>query len=80
MERNLTRLKVLLHRNRAEHTMTEDLRCPDCNSPTVIFPQATNERAAVRCGGCGKLLATRGQFRRLLERHAAESRLVTTGC
>jgi hypothetical protein len=60
--------------------MTEDLCCPDCDSPAVIFPQATNERAAVRCGGCGKLLATRAQFRRLLERHAAESRLVTTGC
>ena len=60
--------------------MTEDLRCPDCNSPAVILPRATNERAAVRCGGCGKLLATRAQFRRLLERHATKSRLVTTGC
>jgi transcription elongation factor Elf1 len=60
--------------------MTEDLRCPNCDSPTVVFSQATSERAAVRCGGCGKLLATRAEFRRLLQRHAAESRLVTTGC
>jgi ribosomal protein S27E len=60
--------------------MTEELNCPNCDSPTVVFHNATNDHAAVRCGGCGTLLATRSQFRQLLERHAAQSRLVTTGC
>jgi ribosomal protein S27E len=78
------RLQVLLHRNRAEHPMTEDLRCPDCDSPAVIFPQATNERAGVRCGGCGKLSlhgpSSGDCWSVTLLSHAAESRLVTTGC
>jgi transcription elongation factor Elf1 len=60
--------------------MTEELTCPNCDSPTVVFHKETNDLAAVRCGGCGTLLATRDQFRQLLERHAAQSRLVTTGC
>jgi RNase P subunit RPR2 len=67
--------------------MAEELTCPNCDSPAVVFHKAavvfhkaTNDHAAVRCGGCGTLLATRGQFRQLLERHAAQSRLVTTGC
>jgi ribosomal protein S27E len=60
--------------------MTEELTCPSCDSPTVVFHTETGDHAAVRCGGCGTLLATRGQFRQLLERHAAQSRLVTTGC
>jgi transcription elongation factor Elf1 len=60
--------------------MTEELTCPNCDSPTVVFHKEANDRAAVRCGGCGTLLATRDQFRQLLERHATQSRLVTTGC
>jgi hypothetical protein len=60
--------------------MAEELTCPKCDSPAVVFHKVTNDHAAVRCGGRGTLLATRGQFRQLLERHAAQSRLVTTGC
>jgi transcription elongation factor Elf1 len=60
--------------------MTEELNCPNCDSPAVVFHKTTNDQAAVRCGGCGTLLATRDQFRRLLARHAAESQLATTGC
>jgi transcription elongation factor Elf1 len=60
--------------------MIQELTCPNCDSPTVVFHKATKDRAVVRCGGCGTLLATRDQFRKLLERHAAQSRLVTTGC
>jgi transcription elongation factor Elf1 len=60
--------------------MIQELTCPNCDSPTVVFHKSTKDRAVVRCGGCGTLLATRDQFRQLLERHAAQSRLVTTGC
>jgi transcription elongation factor Elf1 len=51
--------------------MTQELTCPNCDSPTVVFHKATNDRAVVRCGGCGTLLATRDQFRQLLEREEA---------
>jgi hypothetical protein len=46
----------------------------------VVYPEATKDHAAVACGGCGTFLATRGQFRQLLERQAVQSRMVTTGC
>jgi hypothetical protein len=46
----------------------------------VVYHDASTDDAAVMCGGCGTFLATRGQFRHLLERQTAQSRLVTTGC
>ena len=60
--------------------MPEGLTCPNCDSPSVVYPEATKDHAAVACGGCGTFLATRGQFRQLLERQAVQSRMVTTGC
>jgi hypothetical protein len=58
----------------------EGLPCPNCDSPSVVYPEATKDHAAVACGGCGTFLATRGQFRQLLERQAVQSRMVTTRC
>jgi ribosomal protein S27AE len=55
--------------------MTEELTCPRCDSVTVIY----HDGAAVMCGECGVFLATRAQFRQLLKRQAAQSRVVTTG-
>ena len=60
--------------------MPEGLTCPNCDSPSVVYPEAAKDPAVVVCGGCGTFLATRGQFRQLLERQAVQSRLVTTGC
>ena len=53
--------------------MPEGLTCPNCDSPSVVYPEATKDHAAVACGGCGTFLATRGQFRQLLERQAVQS-------
>jgi transcription elongation factor Elf1 len=63
-----------------EDTMAEELACPNCASISVVYHDASTDEAAVMCGGCGMFLATRSQFRHLLERQAAQSRLVTTGC
>jgi hypothetical protein len=60
--------------------MAEELACANCASISVVYHEASSDNAAVMCGGCGMFLATRGQFRKLLERQAVQSRLVTTGC
>ena len=60
--------------------MTEELTCSRCDSVTVVYHDPPRDGAAVMCGGCGVFLATRAQFRQLLERQAAQSRVVTTGC
>jgi ribosomal protein S27E len=40
--------------------MTEEMICHNCDSAniTIVFHQA-DDRATVRCGNCGTLLATR---------------------
>ncbi len=58
----------------------KSLLCRNCASISVVYHDTSNDDAAVMCGGCGMFLATRGQFRQLLERQAVRSRLVTTGC
>jgi hypothetical protein len=63
-----------------EDTMSEELACRNCASISVVYHGASNDDAAVMCGGCGMFLANRGQFRQLVERQAVRSRLVTTGC
>jgi hypothetical protein len=60
--------------------MAIELACSNCASISVVYHEGSSDDAAVRCGGCGMFLATRGQFRQLLERQAVQSRLVTTGC
>jgi ribosomal protein S27E len=60
--------------------MAKELACPNCASISVVYHDAAKDDAPVMCGGCGMFLTTRGQFRRLLERQAVQSRLVTTGC
>ncbi len=60
--------------------MEVELACSNCASISVVYDEMSSDDAVVRCGGCGTFLATRGQFRQLLERQAVRSRLVTTGC
>ncbi len=38
--------------------MTEEMICHNCNSSTIVL-RHTYSHSAVRCGGCGMLLAIR---------------------
>jgi transcription initiation factor TFIIIB Brf1 subunit/transcription initiation factor TFIIB len=59
--------------------MPKEPTCPNCQSPSVIYPEDLDDGPVV-CGACGAFLATRGQFRHFLERHAARSGVHTAGC
>jgi hypothetical protein len=45
--------------------MDSEFACPRCDSPSVTYPDEGEDR--VVCAGCGAFLATRSQFRRLIE-------------
>jgi hypothetical protein len=56
--------------------MHKEFACPVCDSPAIVYPEE-GEQDRVVCGGCGAFLATRNQFRRLVEEHAG---VQTSGC
>jgi hypothetical protein len=57
-------------------SMREEFACSVCDSPAIVYPEE-GEQDQVVCGGCGAFLATRKQFRRLVEEHAE---VQTSGC
>jgi ribosomal protein S27E len=59
--------------------MLNDLNCPSCDSASVVYQEISDDSPVV-CGVCGTFLATRGEFRHILERQAEGSGLNTTGC
>jgi hypothetical protein len=59
--------------------MGSEFGCPRCDSPSIAYP-GEGEEDRVVCAGCGAFLATRSQFRRLIERREKRSEIRTTGC
>jgi hypothetical protein len=64
----------------AEVRMPKDFACPRCDSPSIVYPEMRDDDGHVVCGGCGKFLATCGQFRRLVEQRERCSAVHTSGC
>jgi transcription elongation factor Elf1 len=60
--------------------MPEEFACPNCGSPSVVYPDVEEDDGRVECRACGTFLATRGQFRRFVETRAARSGGHTSGC
>jgi hypothetical protein len=58
--------------------MGSEFACPHCGSPSVVYPDEGEDR--VLCAGCGAFLATRSQFRRLVEMRERHSEIRTSGC
>jgi hypothetical protein len=56
--------------------MREEFACSVCDSPAIVYPKG-GEEDQVMCDGCGAFLATRSQFRRLIEGPAEPQ---TSGC
>jgi hypothetical protein len=56
--------------------MRKEFACAVCDSPAIVYPEE-GEEDRVLCGGCGALVGTRHQFRRLVEQHAE---VQTSGC
>jgi transcription elongation factor Elf1 len=56
--------------------MHKEFACPVCDSPAIVYPEE-GEQDRVVCGGCEAFLATRNQFRRLVEEPAE---VQTSGC
>jgi transcription elongation factor Elf1 len=59
--------------------MGSEFACPRCDAPSVVYPDE-GEDDRVICAGCGAFLATRSQFRRLIERRDKPSEIQTSGC
>jgi hypothetical protein len=80
--RNQRRLLALLQceiNRRTVVRMANDLNCPSRESPSVVYPESSDDGAVV-CAACGRFLATLGQYRRLLQRDAGRSGMRTSGC
>jgi len=45
----------------------DDLGCPACGSPALIYPRLLEEDEPVACSGCGTFVATYGEFKRRAE-------------
>jgi transcription elongation factor Elf1 len=61
--------------------MTEEFGCPNCGSPSVLYCDAAAEDDEhVVCGTCGMFLATRIEFRKLVEGSGVGSRVHTSRC
>jgi transcription elongation factor Elf1 len=59
--------------------MPKEFACPRCGSPSVVFPDEGKDDRIV-CGGCGAFLATRRQFRRIIDGPEKRSEAQTSGC
>lgn len=43
--------------------MTAQFMCPVCGGASIAGPQACVDQAEIKCGSCGNLLGTWGEFR-----------------
>jgi hypothetical protein len=59
--------------------MGSEFACPHCDSASIVYPDE-GAKDRVVCAGCGALLATRSQFRRLIARREKSSEVQTSGC
>jgi hypothetical protein len=45
-----------------------ELNCPVCGSPAVVYPRILDDAAAVKCAECAAFIANYGEFREHVER------------
>jgi ribosomal protein S27AE len=64
----------------SETIMTEEFSCPNCHSPSVLYSDAADDDERVLCGTCGTFLATRVEFRKLVESREIRSGVHTSRC
>jgi hypothetical protein len=72
----LTTIALSAHNGRFR--MGSKFACPHCGAPSVVYPDEGED--SVVCAGCGAFLATRSQFRRLIERWERHFEIRTSGC
>lgn len=60
--------------------MAEDFACPKCSSQSVVYPTVIKDDEYVTCRGCGAILATLAQFRRLVARCLLPPGSPNSGC
>jgi transcription elongation factor Elf1 len=59
--------------------MPKEFACPRCGSPSVVYPDEGEDDRVV-CDGCGAFVATRSQFRRIIDGREKHSQVQTSGC
>jgi transcription elongation factor Elf1 len=62
------------------NSLAEDFACPKCSSQSVVYPTIIKDNEYVTCRGCGAILATLAQFRRLIARRLLPPGSPISGC
>ncbi len=62
------------------NSLADEFACPKCSSRSVVYPAITNDDANVTCRGCGAIIATLAQFRRLIARRLLRKGAPVSGC
>lgn len=62
------------------NSLAEEFTCPKCSSQSVVYPTVAEDDAYVTCRGCGAVLATLAQFRRLVARRRLLKGGPVSGC
>lgn len=60
--------------------LADEFSCPQCSSQSVVYPTTPKEDAYVTCRGCGVVIATLAQFRRLVKPRLLSTRTPLSGC
>jgi hypothetical protein len=60
--------------------VSEEFACPNCDCPSVVYPDTGEDDGHVTCRACGTFFATLAQFRSSVERRAPRSDTETSGC
>jgi ribosomal protein S27E len=60
--------------------VSQEFACPNCDCPSVVYPDTAEDDGHVTCRACGTFLATLAQFRSSVERHVPQSETETSGC
>jgi transcription elongation factor Elf1 len=62
------------------NSLAEEFTCPKCASQSVVYPASGNDDEYVTCRGCGAIIATLAQFRRLVARRLMSTGTPVSGC
>jgi transcription elongation factor Elf1 len=60
--------------------LAEEFTCPKCSSQSVVYPTIVKDDEYVTCRGCGAILGTLAQFRKLVTRRLLSKGTPVSGC
>jgi transcription elongation factor Elf1 len=62
------------------NSLADEFTCPKCSSQSVVYPSIHKDEEHVTCRGCGAIIATLAQFRRLIAHRILSKGAPVSGC